>query len=207
MDLRRGCLAVVTKNTPWPANKAKRASVNSTGYGGANGHVILETIEEYLRGSNVRLDTQAQLCVDPYTSILQTQFLLPISAHDEYSLSRSLENVSDVLHSGKYDIHQLLYTLAERRTRFPYRGIIPITISNHECAFGKPSTGKANLAVPTVAFVFTGQGAQWAGMGRELLDSFPAVKRVFWKLNRALSQLKPAPEWKLQGNVYMDKKK
>ncbi|EZF34624.1 hypothetical protein H101_01824 [Trichophyton interdigitale H6] len=191
LDLRRGCLAVVTKNTPWPANKAKRASVNSTGYGGANGHVVLETIEEYLKGSNVRLDTQAQLC-----------FLLPVSAHDEYSLSRSLENVSAVLHSGNYDIHRLLYTLAERRTRFPHRGVIPITISNHECAFGKPSTGKANLAVPTVAFVFTGQGVQWAGMGRGLLDSFPAVKRVFWRLNKALAQLKPAPEWKLQGKIY-----
>ncbi|OAL61859.1 type I polyketide synthase [Trichophyton rubrum] len=83
LDLRRGCLAVVTKNNPWPANKAKRASVNSTGYGGANGHVELETIEEYPKGSNVRLDTQAQFCVDPYTSIL-----------------------------------------------FPYRGIIPITISD-----------------------------------------------------------------------------
>ncbi|EZF83399.1 hypothetical protein H110_05219 [Trichophyton rubrum MR1448] len=70
LDLRRGCLAVVTKNNPWPANKAKRASVNSTGYGGANGHVELETIEEYPKGSNVRLDTQAQFCVDPYTSIL-----------------------------------------------------------------------------------------------------------------------------------------
>ncbi|DAA79192.1 TPA_exp: Uncharacterized protein A8136_2977 [Trichophyton benhamiae CBS 112371] len=198
LDLRRGCLAVVAKNTPWPANKAKRASVNSTGYGGANGHVVLETIEEYLKGSNVLLDTQVQLSIDPYTSILQAQFLLPISAHDEYSLLRNLENVSDVLHSGKYDIHGLLYTLAERRTRFPYRGIIPITISNHEYAFGKPSTGKANLVVPTVAFVFTGQGAQWAGMGRELLDSFPAVKRVFWRLNKALAQLQPAPAWKLQ---------
>ncbi|EGD86700.2 hypothetical protein H102_05221 [Trichophyton rubrum CBS 100081] len=111
LDLRRGCLAVVTKNNPWPANKAKRASVNSTGYGGANGHVELETIEEYPKGSN-------------------TQFLLPNFAHDEYSLTRSLENISDVLHCGKNEIQGLLYTLAERRTRFPYRGIIPITISD-----------------------------------------------------------------------------
>jgi hypothetical protein len=32
-----GALAVATKNIPWPEGKAKRSSVNSSGYGGANG--------------------------------------------------------------------------------------------------------------------------------------------------------------------------
>ncbi|KAK2877267.1 Type I Iterative PKS [Arthroderma sp. PD_2] len=199
LDLRRGSVAVVTKTTPWPAGKARRASVNSTGYGGANGHVVLETIEEYLKSLNMARDTRAQYLLDPYTSILQTKFLVPISAHDDYSLSKSLENIQGVVHGGKFDIHELLYTLAEGRTRFSHRGVIPITISHYEFTAGQPSTAKINLSTPTIAFVFTGQGAQWAGMGKELLNRFPTVKRVFWKLNKALAQLTRAPDWTIEG--------
>ena len=43
-------IRIPTELTPWPVNGLRRASVNSFGYGGSNGHVILDDALNYLRG-------------------------------------------------------------------------------------------------------------------------------------------------------------
>ncbi|EEP78241.1 hypothetical protein UREG_03086 [Uncinocarpus reesii 1704] len=198
LDLRGSRLSVVNKNIPWPADRAKRASVNSTGYGGANGHVVLESLDEYLKDIDLKR-LPSRLTFDPHSSILQDLFLLPVCAHDEYSLTKNVENILQVVEKSTYDIHELLYTMTQRRSKFAHRAVLPITISdNTPVTVGEPLTGRANLSVPTVAFVFTGQGAQWAGMGRELLSQYPSVRGTFRKLNNALSQLNEAPSWTIQ---------
>ncbi|GKT50532.1 prosolanapyrone synthase [Colletotrichum spaethianum] len=199
VDLKGGALAVVTKNTPWPVGKAKRVSVNSSGYGGANGHVVIDGVDEYFKSVGVSSPFNKEPDVDPYSTITQKKFLLPVTAHDEYSMSKSLVNMNQVLNSQIHDIHELLYTMVARRTRFSHRAMIPVEISREkEVAIGEAVTGRATDRAPIVAFVFTGQGAQWPEMGRQLMDSYPSVRKTFKKLNLALSNLEQRPQWTLE---------
>ena len=99
-----------------------------------------------------------------------------------------------------HDFHELLYTMIARRSRFSHRAMIPVDVSSeNKLMIREPITGRTNNSVPIVAFIFTGQGAQWAGMGRQLLDRYPSVQRTFKKLNLALTHLKQRPTWTLEG--------
>ncbi|OQE84225.1 hypothetical protein PENNAL_c0027G02236 [Penicillium nalgiovense] len=199
LDLKGGALAVVTKNIPWPEGKAKRSSVNSSGYGGANGHVVIDGVDEYFKSIGLSNPYNMAPDVNPYSTILQKKFLLPVMGHDEYSMQRLLEIVTLVLGSQTHDFHELLYTMIARRTRFSHRAMIPVEISDKKkLTIGDPITGRTNNSVPIVAFVFTGQGAQWAGMGRQLLDCYPSVRKTFKNLNLALSHLEQRPTWTLE---------
>jgi len=69
-------LKVPTEVLPWPKNKAKRVSVASYGYGGANAHVILESLDHYL-------STRPHLLPSTSTGIIPQakQFLVPFGEH------------------------------------------------------------------------------------------------------------------------------
>jgi acyl transferase domain-containing protein len=200
VDLKGGALAVVTKNTPWPEGKIKRSSVNSSGYGGANGHVVIDGVDEYFKSIGLSNPSNAVPEADPYSTILQKKFLLPVTGHDDYSMRKRLESLTLVLGKQAHDFHELLYTMIARRSRFSHRAMIPVEISDGKTLeIGQPVVGRTNNSVPVVAFVFTGQGAQWAEMGRQLLDCYPSVRQTFKKLNLALSRLKQRPTWSLEG--------
>ncbi|KAF1955974.1 polyketide synthase [Byssothecium circinans] len=48
IDLKAGRINILTENTPWPEGRVRRASVNSFGYGGANGHCIIDDVRNVL---------------------------------------------------------------------------------------------------------------------------------------------------------------
>jgi acyl transferase domain-containing protein len=200
VDLKGGALAVVTKNTPWPEGKARRTSVNSSGYGGANGHVVIDGVDEYFKRIGMVNPYRETPTIDPYSTITQKKFLLPITGHDEYSMQKNVENLMAVLDRQTHDFHELLYTMIARRTHFSHRAIIQAEVRGKDMVtFGERMVGRTNSRTPVVAFAFTGQGVQWAGMGRQLLSCYPSVQQTFKKLNLALSNLKQRPTWTIEG--------
>lgn len=74
-------------------------------------------------------------------------------------------------------MQNLAYTLGQRRTFFPWRLAIPA--SSHtkfiEC-LSTESVASHFHKPPSLGYVFTGQGAQWYAMGKELATAYP----VFW---------------------------
>ncbi|KAK8024082.1 polyketide synthase [Apiospora rasikravindrae] len=198
-------MKVLNEPESWP-RQLRRASVNSFGYGGANGHVILESVSSYL--NDLPLLNGPELVNGKgnghgHRPLTDEVFVLPFSAASPHSLERRRQQVSElVAQSGPGDLPSLAYTLAQRESRLRLRDFLLVT------ANPKPTTLEA--AAPDqspqgeqplpFAFVFTGQGAQYAGMAKELIQSNELFLASIRKLDGTLQSLPAqyAPSWTLE---------
>ncbi|KAL8803996.1 MAG: hypothetical protein Q9200_006002 [Gallowayella weberi] len=208
---------------PWPTDGLRRASVSSFGFGGSNCHVVLDDARFYLhlRGIRGKYITLAsgnkpdkpldRHLPSPCVAKRSDPKLMVWSAKDEKSLQRvyaaykeyidSIEPMADEVGL----LANLCYTLAAKRTLMPVRASLAVDSifqlkKNLHRAFATP---RRSIQNPGIAFVFTGQGAEWAGMGLELLDH--ATFRNSLDLSQAiLSDL--GCTWKLLDEMGMDVK-
>ena len=144
---------------PWPEEfAARRASVSSFGYGGTNGHVIIESVESlYPWYQHARAKRDA-----PYTRSHDRPFLLCFSAHDKATLARNIAAISEV--SGDYYVTDLAYTLNLNRTQWSHRCFAIASDTQGSAATFDKSTFKSGVAspvAPEVGFLFTGQGVSF----------------------------------------------
>ncbi|THY90977.1 ketoacyl-synt-domain-containing protein [Aureobasidium pullulans] len=222
IDFRDGKLEVVQENRQWPTSyPVRRASVNSFGYGGANGHVIMESAESMLPGyqsfknrETSKLDSDVEVAAITgtmgsgkvtYKTRRRTQFLLPFSAHDVPTLKANIENVRQV--ADEYDVEDLAYTLSARRSRFFNRGFATVDanavsddLEEQSVTLGKRGGGTQ------IALVFTGQGSQSAQMGKDLMQDFPSYLKTIRDLDAILQSLGPyAPDWSIERELLVPK--
>jgi acyl transferase domain-containing protein len=210
-----------------------RVSLNSFGYGGTNCHVILESLESYTAAHRLplaaplvlpdwhmvngfrdkRSPIDGGISSDEDLETVGAQLFL-LSANSEKALKASARDIKawlsvhprttgDACHQ-KARLHDLAYTLGARRTLLPWRCSI-VAADSHQ--LGSLLEGvrpvKASSA-PRLAFVFTGQGAGWAGMGRELMQLQPFRDSVI-KSEGILSSLgASARGWSLQEQMFGD---
>lgn len=129
--------------------------------------------------------------------------LFQFSAFDQDSGPRLARAFAEYLKQGHLndtDLDNLAFTLHCRRSRFPWRA--SVVAQNVEDLIDtlvqdEFRLTKTRINQPVVGFVFTGQGAQWARMGVELMDDFPAYRR---SLERSRDQLKKLEaSWDLIG--------
>lgn len=182
--------------TSWPAKGLRRVSVNSFGFGGTNSHAVLDDAFHYLRDHGLignHCTTQDPPCgrVLDLADLRSTRTLteestmpedrgpklLVWSARDENGLRRLAADYQDYFGSleirpsqASQFLDDLAYTLTSRRTSFTWKtfliaGLVSDLTRMEDCL----SIPQKVTSEPSLGFVFTGQGAQWAGMGRELL--------------------------------------
>jgi acyl transferase domain-containing protein len=124
--------------------------------------------------------------------------LLIFSASHEASLRRSIENYEHYLFKNPSSLPDLAYTLWARREHLAHRAFA-ITNGRLPLEVSRPTkVGKDN---PMLVFVFTGQGAQWARMGAELLDDFAIVRESFDKMELTLASLPEPCPWRLRDEL------
>ncbi|KAK6217897.1 hypothetical protein LQW54_003185 [Pestalotiopsis sp. IQ-011] len=198
-------VAVVNDPMPFPAHlPVKRVSINSFGYGGTNAHIIVEAAESLVPGQQMYkyIDTHAgkrQKMAPRRAAHRNRPFLLPFSAHDRPTLMRNIAAHAKV--AGNYDLLDLSYTLGNKRSVFPSKGFAVVSHKTLEDVFADVA---ANFALadkkktPTIGFVFTGQGAQWARMGADLMANSPRFLRSIRLLDLALEELHDSPAWSIE---------
>ncbi|MFI6039906.1 SDR family NAD(P)-dependent oxidoreductase, partial [Streptomyces sp. NPDC051315] len=183
VDWSAGHVRLLTEAHDWPrTDHPRRVGVSAFGVSGTNAHVIVEQApepsEEEADGTD---DTspRASLPVLPWI----------LSAHDEETLRAQARRLADHLathpHADPYD---LAASLATTRTAHPHRAaVLGADRSELTAAVEALARGEAAADVLTdtargpgkLAFLFSGQGAQRPGMGRELYETFPVFAEAF----------------------------
>ncbi|KAL9074012.1 MAG: hypothetical protein Q9157_004553 [Trypethelium eluteriae] len=244
-----GAKVVVVKDgaVAWPEGKLRRASINSFGFGGANGHCIIDHVNnvlpdyekpgiigplsdnrqsgngnlnghscEHLQNglSNGGEDSQSKgvsIPTPPSTPPLHSPIispakkiasakastrqlvLLPFSAHNASSLRLNIDALSQVI--DKWSLADIAYTLGCKRSRLQHRSF-RIVDKNH------PTQGlstdvrifTSSIQTSNVAYVFTGQGAQWHTMGAQLFN-YGTFRATISYLDTVLKELTDRPSW------------
>jgi acyl transferase domain-containing protein/NADPH:quinone reductase-like Zn-dependent oxidoreductase len=198
---------VVTQPVPFPDLPVRRVSVNSFGYGGTNAHMIIEGADSFLPFPSTYSDSQKKRKIPRGTFHLKRPFLLPFSAHDKPTLKRNIAAYGQV--AAKYNLLDLSYTLANRRSRLPSKGFVVASHASLDGAF-QPNMEAFSFAEKkrpgAVGFAFTGQGAQWVRMGSELMAYYPSFLRTIRQLDLALEDLPDGPDWTLEDVLLEDVK-
>ncbi|KAK5055904.1 hypothetical protein LTR84_012454 [Exophiala bonariae] len=205
--IRDSAVHIPTKLEHWPHSGVRYASVNSFGFGGSNAHVILESAPEFdvpsatsphsdwktstSNGIN-RVETN---CSSPERlpsgSMCQHE-LFVVSARSKPSLEQMTADLKLWLERQELTpslIQNLAYTLNKRRSRFNWRSsFVASTQSGLWEALGAARHIRCSNTL-NVVFLFTGQGAQYATMGRELLGFSNTFANSLRKSQRILREL------------------
>lgn len=197
-------LQVQTTLSPWPVESGPAlAGVSSFGFGGTNAHVVLE---EAPRPNAEMHDAEGGM---ESREIRQTRsaYLLPLSAHSSEALQSLARAYRDFLAipESTVSLYDFCYTASVRRSHHDYRlavtGNSPAQLDEglgtFLCGEVRPglSAGRKISGRPRkLVFVFSGQGSQWLGMGRTLLEQDAVFREVVERCDRAMQ---PYGDWSL----------
>ncbi|KAK2786787.1 Highly reducing polyketide synthase curS1 [Onygenales sp. PD_12] len=172
-------LAVPTKLTPWPVAHTKRMSVSGFGMGGTNGHVILESFDP-TRFSNRPAKPNG---FSTFEKTRSKKRLFVFSSQDQAGFKRNADALVEHLDtlgpaaSSSDFLANFAHTLYGARSSLSWRAacVVENTTELRDYLTTKPGDRASREAssgtrAPRIGFVFTGQGAQWARMGVEMLD-------------------------------------
>ncbi|MCV7384525.1 type I polyketide synthase [Mycolicibacter longobardus] len=164
-------LFVPTEMTPWPAAEGpRRAAVSSFGLGGTNAHVVVE------QGPD---PVSAPTPADPVATLV-------VSGKTEQRVADWATTLADWMAGpgAGVPLADVARTLNHHRSRYPRfatvcaRDTEQALAGLRAVAGGYPAPGvvgtRAELRGKGTVFLYSGQGSQWAGMGRQLLLDEPA---------------------------------
>ncbi|TDQ04390.1 type I polyketide synthase [Labedaea rhizosphaerae] len=181
VDWSAGAVELITEAREWPSvDRPRRAGISSFGISGTNAHVIIEAAPAVAAAETVTTVT-ADLPAVPWV----------LSAKSPEALAELASRVA----TAEGSVTDIGWSLVSTRTGLDYRAAVvgaereELLTGLTSIANGTPSgsvvRGIARSAGAT-AFLFTGQGAQRTGMGRELYDAFPVFAATF---DAAVSEL------------------
>ncbi len=191
VDWSAGAIELLTEERDWPqTGRPRRAGVSSFGVSGTNAHLILEEAPE----------EPAAEPVTPVDGVVP----LVVSAASEGALAGQAARLTAFATSTEAPLAHLASALVAQRALLGERAVV-VAGSREEAVAGLGAlargesapglvTGAAGASGRTV-LVFPGQGSQWPGMGRELLESSPVFAERIEECARALE---PWVDWDLR---------
>ncbi|MFI2472344.1 type I polyketide synthase, partial [Nocardia xishanensis] len=174
VDWSEGHVRLLTEAVEWPVvDRPRRAGVSSFGISGTNAHVVLE---------------QASLAEPAPVSVGQTvPAVLPwvVSARGSEALADQAARLTSL--AGLSDPIDVGFSLASTRSVFEHRAVVVAEGRDELLAgvralaagVGAPGVVTGRAVLGSTGVVFSGQGAQWAGMAAELRGAYPVFAEAF----------------------------
>ncbi|MDC0773670.1 SDR family NAD(P)-dependent oxidoreductase [Streptomyces sp. HD] len=199
VDWSAGTVRLLNDPVPWPeTGRPRRAGVSSFGMSGTNAHVVIEQAPHEVPSDAGTTGDEH----DPRPALPLVP--VPVSARTSDGLraqaGRILAHLRD--HPGAR-LADLALSLAATRTAFEQRAVV-LAADHDGLEDGLRDLAEDRMVSDVVrgvdrrgtgpVLVFPGQGAQWAGMGRELLDTAPEFARRIAECEQALA---PYVDWSL----------
>ncbi len=202
-------LEIATRAYQWKGGTARRfAGVSSFGFGGTNAHVVLEEAPAVPEAMPAAFDE-----VPAAAKTERPAHVLSLSARSDNALRELARRYADHLAVHEEQaLPDICFTANTGRAQFAHRLAATgesreqIAQTLHAFADGKRADGLRQAHASgrrrsNTAFLFTGQGAQYPGMGRELYETQPSFRRA---LDRCDEILRPALERPLLSVIYED---
>ncbi|MFE9694029.1 SDR family NAD(P)-dependent oxidoreductase [Micromonospora sp. NPDC005806] len=160
---------VASALTKWETDGGpRRAGVSSFGIGGTNAHVILQEAPEGLSVARRSRSRRPRV--------------LRLSARTATALDRAVDQLAEHLADATDDLADVAHTLRVGRPEYPHRvSVVAEDLPEAVAALRdkrRRQSGVVDGAAPPVAFLFSGQGAQYAGTGARLYAEEPGYARV-----------------------------
>ncbi|WP_410639672.1 SDR family NAD(P)-dependent oxidoreductase [Amycolatopsis sp. lyj-346] len=184
VDWSAGSIELLTEGREWPRNgRPRRGAISAFGASGTNAHMILEEAPE----EEPVAEEPAPAGVVP----------LVVSAATAASLAAQAGRLAGFA-DGEVSLADVAGTLVTGRAVLSERAVV-VAGSNEEAVTGLQAlargesapgllAGRGTGAPGKVVWVFPGQGTQWAGMGRELLEASPVFAARIAECETALGR-------------------
>ncbi|HEY1970053.1 MAG TPA: beta-ketoacyl synthase N-terminal-like domain-containing protein, partial [Pseudonocardia sp.] len=207
VDWTQGDVRLLNEPVAWPANdRPRRAGVSAFGVSGTNAHVIVaEAPREVTRAESGAGGTGRLAVLGGSVSAWL------VSARGGGALAAQAGRLGEFVSArAGLGVADVAWSLATSRSVFEHRAVVvgrerdELLSGLWAVAAGVPSAVAVCGVVPAgggggrVVFVFPGQGSQWVGMGRELLECSPVFAARLAECGRALA---PFVDWSLSDVV------
>jgi len=174
--IKLGDLRIPTALEDWTASR-RIGGVSSFGLSGTNAHVIVEAMDAPV--------VEAQASDGPQ--------VLTLSAASADGLSALGARYASLL--GSASLRDVAWSLCRGRSALPHRAAIVAETASEAIGRLEALEGRAvqSSMAPSVTFLLTGQGSQYAGMGRELYDTEPVYRAAIDACAAALDGVMDRP--------------
>ncbi|WP_425548860.1 type I polyketide synthase, partial [Amycolatopsis ultiminotia] len=191
VDWSAGAVELLTEPREWTRNgRPRRAGVSSFGISGTNAHLIIEEAP----AEDVRVVAEENL-PDGVVPLV-------VSARSAGSLVGQAERLAEFL-EGAQSLTRVADALLSTRAVLGDRAVVVAgSVEEAKAGLGALARGESAAGLVTgregvpgkLVWVFPGQGTQWVGMGRELLDSSPVFAE---RIEECAAALRPWVDWSL----------
>jgi acyl transferase domain-containing protein len=162
-----GALEVLREERAWPAaGRSRYAGVSNFGFGGTNSHVVIGDAPP----------------PQPPTPLEDGWHIVTISTRNHLALPAAAASYAARIDWQDSSLADIARTTTEGRAHHPFRSAFVVSNAGElraaleRAAQAEPPPASRREAVPRIAFLFPGEGAQYAGMARDLYDHEPSFR-------------------------------